>query len=41
MKATNGRLLVTVLPRPADTVGHSGAVIPKSFLCPSNFVVRR
>jgi len=28
--------LATALPRPADT-GHSGEVIPKSFLCPDNF----
>jgi len=33
--------LATVLPRLADTVGHSGAVTPKSFLCPANFVVLR
>jgi len=41
MKAPNGRLMATVLPRPADTVAHSGAVTPKSFLCPPNFVVLR
>jgi len=33
--------LATVLPRSADTVGHSGAVTPKSFLFPPNFVVLR
>jgi len=33
--------MATVVPRPADTVGHSGAVTPKSLLCPPNFVVRR
>jgi len=33
--------LVTVLPRPADRVWHSGAVTPKSCLCPPNFVVLR
>ena len=33
--------LATVLPRPADTVGHSGAVTQKSFLCTPNFVVLR
>jgi len=31
--------LATVLHRPADTVGHSGAVTPRSFLCFPNFVV--
>ena len=33
--------LATVLSRPADTVENSGAVTPKSFLCPPNFVVFR
>jgi len=33
--------LAKVLPRPADTVGHSGAVTPKPFLYPPNFVVLR
>jgi len=34
-------VLATVVPRPADTVGRSGAVTPKSFLCTPNFVVLR
>ena len=29
--------LATVLPRPVDTVGHSGAVTPKYFLCLPKF----
>jgi len=29
--------LATVLPRAADTVGRSGAVIPKPFLCHQKF----
>jgi len=33
--------LATVLPRPADTVGYSEAVGPKSFLRPPNFIVLR
>jgi len=33
--------LAMVLPRPADTVGYSGAVTPKYFLCPPHFVVLR
>jgi len=33
--------LATVLPRPADTVGHLGAITPKYFLCPPIFVVVR
>jgi len=33
--------LATVILRPTDTVGYSGAVTPKSFLCPPNFVVLR
>jgi len=33
--------LATVLPRLADTLGHSGAVIPKYFLSPPNFAVLR
>jgi len=32
MKVPNGRLSGDVPPRPADTVGHFGAVLPKSFL---------
>jgi len=41
MKTPVENLLATILPRPANTVGHSGAVTPKSFLCPTNFVVLR
>jgi len=41
MKPPMEDFLAMVLPRPADTVGHSGAVTPKSFLCPPNFVVLR
>jgi len=33
--------LATLVPRLADIVGHSEAVIPKSFLCLPNFVVLR
>jgi len=33
--------LAMVPPRPADMVGNSEVVAPKSFLCPSNFVVLR
>jgi len=33
--------LATVLPRPADTVGHSGTVTPNLFSVPPNFVVLR
>jgi len=31
--------LAAVLSKSADTVGHFGAVTPKSFLCSQNFVV--
>jgi len=31
----------TVLPRPADTVGHSGSVTPNLFFALPNFVVLR
>jgi len=41
MKTTMEDFLATVLPRPADTVGHSWSVTPRSFLCPPNFVVLR
>jgi len=41
MRPPREDFLATVLPRPADTVGHSEAVIPKSFLCPPNVVVLR
>jgi len=33
--------LAMVLTRPADALGHSGEVTPKSFLCPPNLVVLR
>jgi len=33
--------LATIRPRLEDMVGHSGAVTPKSILCPPNFVVLR
>ena len=33
--------LATVLPRPPDTVGHSGAVTSKSFCAYQNIVVLR
>jgi len=39
MNAPMEDFLVTVLPRPADMVGHSGAATPKSFFCLPNFVV--
>ena len=39
MKAPIGRLSSDGLPMPADAVGHAGAVAPKSFLWPPNFVV--
>jgi len=33
--------LATVLSRPAETMGHSGTVTPKTLLCHLNFVVLR
>ena len=33
--------LATVLPKPADMGGHSGAVSPNFFCAPPNFVVLR
>jgi len=33
--------LATVVPSPADMVGHSGEVTPKSFCATPNFVVIR
>jgi len=33
--------LATIVPRPEDTVGHSGKVTPKSFICLPDFVLLR
>jgi len=41
MKPPVEDFLATVLPRPAETRGHSVAVTPKYFLCSPNFVVLR
>jgi len=38
-EAPQWNFLETVLSKPADTGGHSGAVLPKSLLCTRNFVV--
>jgi len=40
MKAQMEDFLATVLPRPVDTVGHSGQLAP-NFYWPPNFVVLR
>jgi len=45
MKALSGKLMATILPRPADTVRHSEELTPKSFyasqilLCSEKFVL--